>query len=89
MQAAVYVGVSEKTVQEVTKSILDVIATPAGDAVKIAAIDALTKSLNVSYNNISNVHVEMPTHNYPNNEDIAFAISSDEEHDNLNEEEDY
>ena len=40
----------------------------------------------MSYNNISNVHVDMPTHNYPNNEDIAFAISSDEEHDNLNEE---
>jgi hypothetical protein len=89
MQAAIYVGVSEKTVQEVTKSILDVIATPAGDAVKIAAIDALTKALNVSNNSISNVHVEMPTHNYPNNDDVASTTESDEEQDNLDEEEDY
>lgn len=86
MQAAIYVGVSKKTVQEVTKSILDVIATPAGDAVKIAAIESLTKSLNVSNNSISNVHVEMPTHNYPNNDDVAYATDSDEEQDNLDEE---
>ncbi len=88
MQAAIYVGVSEKTVQEVTKSILDVIATPAGDAVKIAAIEALTKALNVSHNSISNVHADMSTHNYPNNDDVS-SDTEIQDYEELNEEEHY
>lgn len=54
----IYVGAKPEAVAEAKAAILAVIASPAGDAVKIAAIQALTAGLTVNGLTISNCHIQ-------------------------------
>ncbi len=67
---AIKIGTPPETLKEVSDNVMKVILSPAGDKVKIAAIEALTRSLTVSHVSISDVHVNMPIYNGAAQEEI-------------------
>lgn len=73
----IYVGTSPQTIKEVTDSILKVLNTSAGDAVKLGALEALIKTTAAPNANLSNVHIEMPTAKEATPEDDDYYLDEE------------
>lgn len=62
MKSAIHIGTDaeklSKALPDITKNIINILNTTAGDDVKKCAIEALTKAFSVNNINLSDVHIE-------------------------------
>ena len=68
MKTGFYVGVSPEATEKVKELILAILSTTNGDAVKIAALDAIGKTLNMNNISISNCYADVGHTNDEENE---------------------
>ena len=64
METGIRIGHSEQSVKDVGDLIRDILVAPTGDAVKIAALKTMQRTLNIDNASISNCYIGDETHNH-------------------------